>query len=374
MKNLKLINALLAFVITTLFGAFAAHAIGASPLAGAGTFIAIGIVTDLVALPGVTLTAISISAITTALGAYFRANKNILISDLYYSMNNEGWTVMDGVSDQLPMPKIGTTALIKPGNNTTFAPTANAIALGARILQARPWKVDLLIDPAALVKTWLGYTKQKGTRQTKIPLEQFMMAQIVKQVIQDLELTTKYRGVYNAGGTAPIDVANGLLKLIADEITASNITPTVTGAITSSNVADKLYLVHDDLGEAAKEGQSEMHTPAQVFDWAYRKFFPLTNPSLVAVSTADGQEAGFASSFMLPGTNCKIMRKAGLGASQRLITSIPGNIALGIDSESDLNNWEFQRFDRTIKVLGDGTLGIQIGNIHTDVLAVNDQA
>ncbi len=319
------------------------------------------------------MTTISTAAIVAALGAFYRANKSILVTDLYLDIDPETWTVMDGISDELPLPKLTTTSIVQPGNNTAFNPTAGAVSVGARILKVRDWKVDLLINPSALIKTWMGFTKQPGTRQSKIPLEQFIMAAIIKQIRKDIRMKTLYRGVYNAAGSTPFDVANGKLKLYADEITATNLTPIVTGVISASNVVDKLLLVHDGLAEEYKNEETYMEVNSQIFDWYYRKFSPVLNTNLVAAGGAPTQE-GLINKIRLEGTNCWIKREPGLGTSQRVAVTTKANNIMGVDTESDYNNFEFQVENRQIKVLVDGRIGVQLAQADDNAIRVNDQA
>jgi hypothetical protein len=316
--------------------------------------------------------AISTTSLTNALGAFYRANRNVLVRDLYLDLVSDDWVVYDGVKDELPLPKLSIAELVKPGNNSTFSPTSNAIVLGARVLKTRNWKVDLQIDPAALEKTWLGFTQAKGARQMNIPLEQFIIEDLIKRIKKDIRVKALYKGVYNSGGTTTADILNGLLKLVTDELTAGNLTAIVTGAITSANVVDKLLLVHDGLGQEYKEVETVMPVNSQIFDWYTRKFSPILNSNLIGAGGMPSRE-NLINEMRLEGTNCVIKREVGLGTSQRLIVSIPQNRVIGVDSMDDYTNFEFQRFERTIKVLVDGKLGVQLAQTDNGAIAVNDQ-
>lgn len=315
---------------------------------------------------------ISTTSLVAALGAFFRANKNILVRDLYLDLVTNDWVVYDGIKDELPLPKLSIAELVKPGDNTTFSPTTNAITLGARTLKTRNWKVDLQLDPAALEKTWLGFVQKKGARQMNIPLEQFIIEDLIKRIKKDIRTKALYKGVYNGAGTATADIVNGLLKLVVDELTAGNLTATVTGAITSANVVDKLLLTHDALGQEYKEVQTVMPVNSQIFDWYTRKFSPILNANLIGTGDMPSSET-LINEMRLEGTNCIIRREVGLGTSQRLIVTIPENRVFGVDSMDDYTNFEFQRFERSIKVLVDGKLGVQLAQTDNGAIAVNDQ-
>lgn len=376
MRTLKLVSSFLTLVFFYIMGSVFAIQNGIAPVIGGLSLSGIAVITGLVQPAGTFATAFAITDIVNALGAFFRANKNILISDLYMGLNlDDRFTIQEGVSDELPLPKITMGSIVQPGNDTNFNPTANAIQVGARILKTRQWKVDLTINPRALVKTWLGFTKQPGTRQSKMPLEQFIMMEIVKQIQHELRMLSVYRGVFNGAGTGAIDVCNGLLKLIADEITATNLTPVVTGAISSSNVVDKILSVHDLMPEQYKDAEDGLILAnPTIFDWYTRKLNPVFTSNLVATTEGGAIQRRRINEIQIEGTNYMLKREPGLGSSQRLICTLKRNLHLGIDTMSDYNNFEFQRQDRLIKVLVDGTIGVQIGQADNKAIRVNDQA
>lgn len=376
MKTLKLVSSFLALLLIYFIGSAIGVSNGINPIVSGLALCGIAIITGMVQPAGTLAMAISTTNIVAALGAFYRANKNILITDLYMGLDVlDRFTIQEGVSDELPLPKITMANIVQPGNDSTFNPTANAIGVGARILKTRNWKVDLTINPRALVKTWLGFTKQPGTRQTKIPLEQYIMMEIKKQIQQELRMLSLYRGVHNGAGTGAIDVCNGLLKLVADEITATNLTPVVTGAITSSNVVDKILAVYDAMDEPYKNAENgQVLVNSTIFDWYTRKLNPLFTANLVSTSEGGAIQKRKINEVQLEGTNYMLKREPGLGTSQRIISTLKENLHMGIDTESDYNNFDFQVFNRDIKVLVDGTIGVQMAQADNKAIRVNDQA
>src|SRR5690606_22264993 len=184
---------------------------------------------------------------------------------------SEKFEVMDDVQDELPLPNLSLTDLIKPEDAVNFTPTANAVKFGARVLKVRGIKVDLQLIPKVLEKTWLG--KQKSSSDPfDMPFEQFIMNYISQKAKEELHLQGLFRGVYNAAGTSPIDTMQGFLALIASEITATNISPVATGAITADTVIDAVEETYDALGEAYKAMPTQMFANPTIFDWYNRKY------------------------------------------------------------------------------------------------------
>jgi hypothetical protein len=317
---------------------------------------------------------LSITELAAKLGAYYRENRDILISETLLDFDaSDSFEVWDDVSDEVPLPNLSITDLIKPGDDTTFTPNNNSLNFGARILKVRNWKVDLLIQPRLLEKTWLGAFKKPGSGTQNLIFEAYIFNYIIKKIKENLRLQSVYRGVYNAAGVTPIDVMDGLLTLVTTEVAAGNITPVVTGAITQVNVVDKLLLTYDNLGEAYKAVPTEMPVNPTIFDWYCRKFAPVLNPALVATDSSAMMVRPLMNQMPLSGTNCLLKREPGLGTSQRLICTEKENKVYGTDSLNDENSFKIQEFERSLKIMVDAKSGVQFKEINKNSLAVNDQ-
>lgn len=372
MKNINTKSLLLlAFgLLTALFvGSAIGSATGVNSLVvSAIVFVSGAVVASGVQTPGIAFTAISITALNTALGAYFRKEKPILISKMLMGMNiDDRMEVWDDCKDEVPMPNLTISDLVKPANATTFAPTSNALAFGARTLKVRPWKVDLQIVPQVLEKSWLGKYKKKGSDIYDMPFEAFIMQEIVKMTQDNIRLKALYKGVYNGSGTAPADIMDGLLTLIAAEITATNITPITTGVISSSNIIAKVEAVYDGIGETYKSVETQMLCSPTLFDWYVRAYRATFGTTMTYTGVAKD-------SVLIDGTLCTLKREPGMAGSQRLICTPKSNIVYGVDSIGDSSEIVSQVFERTIKLMIDAKAGIQFKQIGADALAVNEQA
>lgn len=308
------------------------------------------------------MSALNLTELNTALGAYYRANRGILIGELTLGANFQNrFEVWDSVKDELPLPKLSIADIVKPGN-TTFNATANAIVHSARIAKVRHCKVDLLITPSEYETTWLGNLRKNGQNNSDMPLQQFIFNSVFAKANENIYRTAIYGGTHNASGTSSIDVMDGFLKIIADEITATNLTPVVTGAITSTNVEAKLLSVYDALDEAYKNVPVEMKVNAQIYDWYIRQ-----------QRSTYGGNVDYQIRTSLYGTSCTLIREPGLGTSQRLICTPKNNMVYVTDSQSDSSTVDTQIFDRSIKLLIDFKAGVQFKEVNNNVLTVNDQ-
>lgn len=377
MKQLKLISSISRVVLFSAFCGLLALFATALPAAGAvvGSLVYGSHFIDMSHVKGVLYSSVKLDDLNTSLGEYCRENKDIMISELVSDPRiEERFEVMDDIKDELPLPNMTiSNDFVKPGDPLNFTPVADVVSYDARILKVRDCKVDLEIIPAQYEKTYLGKYKKQGSNNTDIPFEQYLFQQIILKARRAMHLLAIYKGIYNAAGVTTASTLTGFLKLVADEITATKISPIVTGAITDANVIAKLLLVYDGLGDEYKEEGVQMKVNSQIFDWVYRKFNPITNPTLVATANLADAEAARVNYLTLPGANAILVRESGLGASQRVIATPKQNMVFGCDSLSDSANIETQRFDRKIKVMIDWKAGVQFKEIHARALAVNDQ-
>jgi len=166
-----------------------------------------------------------------------------------------------------------------------------------------------------------------------------------------LYLKALFKGVNNPAGTTSADLFDGYLKTIADEITASNVTPVATGAITSTNVIEKLQMVYDAMGEEQKGKKINMHVNSKIFDWVTRSYGLMTNRSVMVKDVADAALAQPLQAVPLDGTNAILYREPGLGTSQRVTSTVAGNAHLGYYGKPESMDFEIQKENLTLKLI-----------------------
>lgn len=351
-----------------------------SPLAASAGVGSVSIATEIVTknLAGeMAYSAFELTDIVDALGDYCRdENKEELLSSLMLDfVPKDTFTIMDDILDEFPLPKFEIGSIVKPGHNPAFQPTDDALKFDADILKVRDCKVDLLIVPKELEKTYLGKYKRRRDDVMEIPFEQFILDHIKMKIHEEMRLYALHRGVYNAAGTTAIDTMDGIdtvLKAKRDAV-GSPLVPVTTGAITEANVLDKLYIVYDGLNEALKDRDTLMPVNATIFDWAIRKFEPILNAGMIAADRETLESKGRRNSFILPGTNCRVMREPGKGTSQFIYATSKDNLYYGTNTGSPTNNIRIQEFDRQIKIMIDYKAGTQVGVVVNDMVACNEQ-
>jgi hypothetical protein len=372
MKNLfKIAFIALAFTIGAAFGALTGDPT-VSIVMGSAVSVAHMVQVGIINLPSFQLplntlaSSIDISALATALGAYHQEHRDELVSEVLLDEDfTSDMETMDDVTDELPLPNLSIEDLIQPGDPTAFTPTANALKFGARILKVRPVKVDLLLIPQVLEKTWLGKMK-KASDPMDLPFEKFIMDYINSKIVENLRLQGIYKGEYDGAGTTPIDTMDGFLKLVADEVTATNIVEIVTGVISATNVIDKVELTYDGLGDAYKKKPTIMKASPTIFDWYVRRYRTLYGGNMTYTGVAKDR-------VLLDGTSCELVKEPGLSGSQRLLTTLKENFVYGVDTANNYS-LDVQKFDRSLKILIDFKAGVNFKQVHARALAVNDKA
>ena len=262
--------------------------------------------------------------------------------------------------------------IVQVGEPERFTPPVDAIKLKARILKVRDCKVDLQIYPQRLYKTYLGLLRTKGMDVYKLPFETFIMDYVVKKAKENMRLKAHFKGVYNPptppAVSTTVDTMNGFLKLVQDEITATNITPIATGVITQVNVIDALEQVHDGLDEVYQYLPTKMFVSPAIFRMytkAYRDQYG---------ANTDYKGMDISREVMLDGRDCIVCSEPGLAGSQRVICSPKDNFVYGTDSTSDVNKIIIEKEKRALNILIDWRSGVQFAQIAGNCLAVNNQA
>lgn len=250
------------------------------------------------------------------------------------------------------LPKL--SALGNPRPYTAADSVGDGAAFTDRTLTVYNSKWDYDIDPEQFRNKYLA-------TQEDVPYYQFMLDQVAKEYLAQLNDSTLYLGSYNAAGTTAAAIATGWGTLIAAAITATDLTPVAGAAITSSNAVAQVELVADAAPAWMYNGNAVMFCSWDTFK-KYR-----TNYRVSFGFSFDKRESG---SYMIDGTNIRLQPVSWMGTSQRLILTVDGNLVLGTDLEGIALHATMRR--NIIEVRQMMAVGCQIADL--DALKVNDQA
>lgn len=308
---------------------------------------------------------LNIAALNAELGAYYRQNRRDVLAKMYQAEDaRKYFNVVSGVQDEYVMTEMEIQEMTQP-YQSGWTPKGEA-TFRPEIIKARGVKVDFPFTPKSLEATWIGYLKTNGSSPEEYPFVQYIYEKIVEKVAREVSSCT-INGVYvaptagTAGGAATS--FNGILKVVTDAITATKITATVTGAITSVNVVDKIELLVDALPNEYRDQELTMLMSPSVARMYFRK------------RRADfgGNNDYKAGETLVDFTNVKIVTPRYMNGSSRLIVTKSDNLLMVEDGVNEEENILVQANRRQLEVMMDFKRGVGFGIIQ-DYVWANDQA
>jgi hypothetical protein len=397
-----------------LLGAFIAFLSGFNPAIGAGVVYAGGkMVEQYSNVPnGVSFFA---AADLSALAAFPGEYEEKLFSTMINSMDiASDITVLPNVKKKLNLTKLRVKKGARP-YSSTHEPDSGDLIYTPRVLTVNGGKRDMLIDPEDYRASWMAMQVGKGGGANKktIPFEQYVWAQVMIALGAEINDDTAYFGLdlsaltvtawaggstYTGGtdyvtfgsptrwykcvttttaGQSPsttpakwLDITarvitKGLGTIIADEIIASALSVTATGAITDGATAKtafkKVFRAHSDAYKKAGLITYCSYTDYEFLLDGLSENTKYTNPD------------GTVGTLYLPETGKKneIRPVTWLNGSRRLICTPKENLILGTDLLSDMNDISVVQDVYTYKTGIKFQIGFQIRDL--SALRVGDQ-
>lgn len=230
----------------------------------------------------------------------------------------------------------------------------NGMVVTDRVLTAYQAKYDQELDPEDFRNEYLAELPE-------MPFENFAVEQAGKQFLDELYTDTLWLGVRDGNGTDAVDICDGWGTIIAAEITATNLTPIATNAISASNAVTEIEKVTNGVTAKMKQKGFNVYVSYTVFQH-YRTHYRATYGF-----TFNPNQEGY---YMIDGTKAKLIPCAFMGTSGRVVATYPGNLVFG----TDIGRLSMHP-TRHLNLLQNRILfpaGCQIRDL--DVLFVNDQA
>jgi hypothetical protein len=275
-------------------------------------------------------------------------------------------TAHEGVKGKLVLTELVLGVLARRWNKS-FNPVAGLVDFVPRTLDVERCKVELSFVPQEFESSYLGWVRRQGQNFDDLPFEGYIMMKVFEKFAQEKEVAM-WQAVKSgspAENDPMSDVFDGYLEIIADEITATNLTPvaTPTGAWTSSNIITTLESMYSQLDDSVKEDESECYLSYELFELYNRAY--RDNHANYAERDHDGR-------VKLDFGNCFLRPTPGLSGSDRVAITFPGNLHYGYDSPMDETSLSFEQNKRAMDFWMDYNIGVQIGIIDDAYLVVND--
>lgn len=287
-----------------------------------------------------------------------------LLSKLFVSFKSATLnTAHEGVKGRKTLTELTISDLVTRYGRD-FAPKADAVDFAPRVLNVADAKVDLKFVPKDMESSYLGRARRQGQDSMDMPFIGFILERILAKVASEQEVAY-WRGIA-AGTPAATDALtalfDGFSKIIADEQTASNLTPVVTGALTNTNAVGIIESMYTELGSQYQDVQVDIFmNPStrikliQDYRERYGKYVVLADGSIKL-------DIGNAIYHSCPGMK-----------DNAVIITPMENLHYGYDGAMDSSMFNFEQEDRAMKLWMDFKMGVQIGIVHDDIIVTNDQ-
>jgi hypothetical protein len=234
---------------------------------------------------------------------------------------SDGIEIRSNVVAPQALPKLTAEGNPKPYVSDlefTTGGNPNGIAIVDRVLTAQLTKWDYIFDYKKFYNTYLARYMAQGMTEAQAA-NAFMVKAYMDQIIRCMGA-----GVYNSAGTTSLSMFNGFLTLIANEITASNITPVATGVTTTSNAVAAFEALAESCPIEVREMGGIIYCGYGEFD-KYKKNYRGSYPLVWGQQDRDKQE------FQMDNLSFTIKPRSWMGTSQRLIATVANNLVFGTD-------------------------------------------
>ena len=269
-------------------------------------------------LKGALFTGIDVSALATTLIKFGPA---VIMKRINEWKPNEDFQIAKNVKMPLALPKLSSAGEPRP-YRTQQDTSGNGVTFTDRTLTVNQSKWDHTFDPETYRNTYLA---EAGSQfdPNNLQFWQYLSNKLVDDYLAKVNDNAILDGVYNASGTATVDLLDGLVETL----TNMSLTPVVTGAITAANAVTKVELVAAAIPAWMRSAGFKIICSWTVFDF-YKTHYRTLNPF--------GFDMRAAKSFPLDGYNATLEPRSYMGTSLGLI-AVPTdkkNLWLGTDGES----------------------------------------
>jgi hypothetical protein len=274
-----------------------------------------------------------------------------------WKLRELGVQVRTNVKAPQPLVKLSGVGGPRPyatGDNAS----GNGVKYTDRVLTAYQSKWDHDFDPEEFRNTYLAAMALDG-----MSFAEAANQQIAKEYLASIINNVLLTGVRNGSGTTAAAIADGWGTIIAAEITATNITPVATGALSTSNAVTKV----EEMVSAFPTWMREYDTPIIGFC-----SYATMDKYVAHYRTLNGFKLDVSDKgdYKLDGKNAILRPAAFMKTSGRIIFTPKDNLVFGTDIEQIQVAASVRR--NVIESRPMMPVGCQIQDL--DALVVNDQA
>jgi len=182
--------------------------------------------------------------------------------------------------------------------------------------------------------TYLVTLDELGLKEAQLPFATWYLRTYADVGLKDLSVVP-WQGIHNAAGTTPKDIADGYLKIIADDITATKISVAkgnlyeLSGSATdytASTIGDELKAQFAKFPQLTQEEGVTIHIPyryKQMYKEWYKSEYTMITDGNVPTEFLDGSD-----------NKAKFNWTSDIGTSKRVVMCTADNLVYGVDKAS----------------------------------------
>lgn len=308
---------------------------------------------------------------------YIQEHSTDVWSKMFYGFFTAGLaSIVTGLKGKLTLPLLTIGDNLSKRWTSTFGDAPNnddKVIWTQRVIESFLNKIEFSFVPTEWENNYMGFLRKSGQDPYDFPFEAFVLMKIIQKQRKEFEDAVWH--AVQAGTPADTDLLqatfNGFLKIISDEITATNISPVLTGAITKANIIEKIQDMWAAVDTAYKT-DAEMailmdFTDFDLYRIAYKEKYHQSPQTAPQTGT---DYPGIL--FELGGGRVRMIPVPGLGTSKRKIITPLNNLVIGYDGVENMNiNVEQNKWQ--LDFFGAYRIGVQFRTLEEGVLVVNDQ-
>ena len=300
--------------------------------------------------------------VVSGLTAYIEQSKDVLIKNVVLGRGTrERISIQTGVKYKEHLHIFDVDPAFADGSDCGFTGAGTA-TLSERLIEAPALKVQMEICPQNLLGKYAEYLVRLNATEHDLPFEEYLMNGIIDGINRKIE-TMIWLGDKTNASTDPVKKwINGFITIAAASVTAS--TGVVGESISSGKTAyEGILQVYAKLTENALERGAEIYVSPAIF-----RAFMQDMVALNFYHYNPGNEN--RNEFLLPGTDVKVVKTAGLAGSLKILGTYPANLFYGCDMQNDnedIDMW-WSQDNRTFRLEVLWNSGVQIAFLDQVVL------
>lgn len=288
----------------------------------------------------------------SGLGTYVQDNHDIIVKDfaLVGGSTRSRISIQTGVKKDANLHILTLSPTLQSGDSCSFSASGDA-AISKRTIETAQIKVNLEFCEKTLLGKYAEYLVKVNAVDNPFPFEEYIVKGLTDELNKKIEKLIWQGDKTTHSTDTDLKWIDGFVHIFGSEGTAV----TASGGGDFSTAYDAIVAVYNALPEEALSKGAEIYVAPAIFrafmqEMVAKNYFHY-NPG--------NSEFG---EFLLPGTDCKVVRTEGLAGTKVVLGTYPENLVYGTDLEGDNEKFDiwFSQDARTWRVAVEWNSGVQV--------------